>query len=295
MNTSGYVSRNDDEIGCELSRFQEINERRGELGRRLLQESVEHRDFANFANRAWSQMPLDYDRQQALQNIRGLNERLEAEYSAISGIIYASGTAVAFASTVTGLMSPFGVSTGVLPQERREEFSQLQEEFRQFSWRNDNRQYVIKFIQSLGLDGYEQGRLVIQHLNTAWEEHGSQLSWQGSSSLPALMSLREAIDNTIALLIKLRPQQEPLKSTDKVIKLLTQVGENWIPGEHMQQLQADYNKIHGELSSSKQKTWDRGSERALLVKGTELLNEILSAVDRSRLRNSANHRGSSNP
>ncbi len=101
-----------------------------------------------------------------------------------------------------------------------------------------------------------------------------------------LIPLREAIESSIAILLKKRPQQEKTRNiSSKIHSIAKQLKYDSITESDIDTLANESEKIKDILSSAKQNSFSRDEIRILYIRGCSFLVSILGIIDNSRFKN----------
>jgi hypothetical protein len=129
-------------------------------------------------------------------------------------------------------------------------------------------------IRRLGLDH------VRGHHQTALSHLEAAQNALGSGATPALISVREAINTTVAQLIARRPKQEKASShRDKVVSIGKQCGRPSLNESYFEELGTDGQRLVDRLSGSKGKALTRQEVSDLFNEGLVYMNALLGSLD----------------
>lgn len=203
-----------------------------------------------------------------------LTDHLQQQVSLLRGLVnstastfFAAGTAVA-----SGTLNNWDGEDGY--------FHSTEQVFTVFQGRDIFRDQASDQLSRLSLDKTLAGKNAVEQLDMAWDVYLGL----GNSSTSSLLTLRSAIDATIAELLRRRPTQRKAKTKqDKIVDIGLQLKEDFADVNDFHRLANDWDKLHDELSRAKS-VQTRETEHRLIIKGTLFLIELLSALNPSKLR-----------
>lgn len=100
-----------------------------------------------------------------------------------------------------------------------------------------------------------------------------------------LIPVREAINRTLADLLKRRTTQEETKNQkDKILSICRQCARPGVPAEQIDQLANESTDLNKMLSGAKQDVMSRDQVRELMNRGFLFLRTFLRAIDENKLR-----------
>jgi len=144
---------------------------------------------------------------------------------------------------------------------------------------------ILRLLQQYGLSNATPDRKSPSELfKTAWEAFEGPVK-RGNPADTSLIPMRECINSTIAEMLRRRPRQEPAKSQrEKIISIFRQIGEDGISEWAVENMATRWEKLVGELSSSKQKNYSRDEWRNCLRRASLFLMEFLQSLDPSKMK-----------
>lgn len=144
---------------------------------------------------------------------------------------------------------------------------------------------VKESMKILGLDAaHGDTRSPVELLRTAEEALRRPFADEGYATA-VLVPLRESIQGSIDELLKRRPISEKTGSwTNKVTSIARHCSNIVMSSEHVDRVAAVTHTLINELSSAKDRHMNREHIAALFDQGVSLLQDIVSLIDREKLR-----------
>lgn len=259
------------------------------LARGLLKASSEARDTAAFDAVVIRVLPADAPG--AAQYFQNATKRWETFGNAAGQVakigIYGLPP---FTAVVSGTMSTASLGAvdviqwpRLKPQDR-EEIKRADERLKQ---KHDLSQVVADIeieLAKLRLDvGPESQETPAQLLKSAYHAVQYPVSAEAAKS-PALITMRTAINNSIAELIRHRKNQEPAGSREeKILSLGRNAGRLGLPADRFAGLASDYHALNKELSGEGKKA-NHEEVEALFYRAALFFRAFLQALDETKLR-----------
>jgi hypothetical protein len=139
--------------------------------------------------------------------------------------------------------------------------------------------HCIKQLNRLGFANSQQGRSAIKQFEAAWSNFFQGLS----TSTASLITLREAVNQIIAELIRRLPMQQEI-GKHKILAISKQAGANFIVATDIGSLQEAWTILSNQLSGSKKGEYSRSEEQKIFRDVSLFLFRFLTSIDDTKLR-----------
>ena len=259
------------------------------VARGLLKASSEARDAATYDEVVIRVLPSGAAG--ASEIFQGAAKRWETFTDAAQQVaqlgIYGLSPFTAVVSGTTSTMSLTTVDVLEWPRLSDEDRAAIKRAEEQFKQKHDLSQVIGEIeieMSRLQLDmGPEAQETPLQLLTAAYTSVRFPTSANAAKS-PALLTMRTAINNSIAELIRRRKESEPAGSREeKILSLGRKAGRPSLPLDRFDQLASDYHALSKELSGEGKKA-NHEEVEALFYRAALFLRASLQALDETKLR-----------
>jgi hypothetical protein len=217
-------------------------------------------------------------RPQDWTNLKGAWTAVRDQALAVSqGLI---GASTFSATTVSAaLTTSLSVSVGFVSNPSAPPVVQLQTVLQRSRLFEDVLELLIVFGLNVGHQGSRSPTELLREGHTAL----AQSSAAGTSPVSVLISARESIDHALAILIRRRAQQEPVRK-QKVVSIGAQCGLDGLDADHFARLEANFSALSTRLSASKQAAMARAEVSTLFNEVLQFHHSLLTSLDPTKLR-----------